>query len=118
MVKCLITRPNHDKVTSYLFHWSKKILDFPYKREVKFFDLQGSKVNKKNVESYLKRQIPELILFNGHGSDTCIFGFKDDVIIKLGENEELLKNKISYALSCSSAKKLGKEVVKMTYSHT
>lgn len=111
MVKCLITRPNHDKVTSYLFYWSKEILDFPYKREIQFLDLKDEKVNRKNVESYLKKQNPRLVLFNGHGSDKCIFGFKDEPLVVLGENEELLQKRISYALSCSSAKELGKKAV-------
>jgi len=112
MVKFLITRPNHDIVTSYLFYWSKKILDFASKNSIDFIDLRGNKVNKENVESYLKKQNPKLVFFNGHGNDNYIAGFKDKLLIESGKNEELLKNKIIYSLSCNSAKLLGREAVK------
>ena len=108
MTKCLITRPNHDKVTSYLFQYSKEIINFKeYPEEIRFFDLQGKDANKNKVESYIKQQEPKVILFNGHGNDFIIYGFKDENLIEEGKNEELLIGKIVYALSCSSAKSLG-----------
>lgn len=112
MNKCLITRPNHDKVTSYLFNWSKEIINFQYPNEIQFLDLKESSANRQNVESYLEKQNPRLVLFNGHGSDTSIFGYKDEVLIEMDKNEELLKDKIVYSLSCSSAKELGVSAVK------
>lgn len=112
MVTCLITRPNHDKVTEYLFAWSNKIVESEELKNISFLDLQGENVNKKKVESYLTKQSPEVILFNGHGSPTEIFGFKDEVLIENNVNDSLLKNKIVYALSCSSASILGESAVK------
>lgn len=108
MNKCLITRPNHDKVTNYLFHWSKEIMTNSYDREIYFLDLKGEDANKVKVESYIKKQNPRTIFFNGHGSDKEICGFKDEILIEINKNEELLKDKIVYSLSCSSAKELGK----------
>ena len=110
MNKCLITRPNHDKVTSYLFNWSKEIIEQNF--GVQFLNLEGENANKNKVESYLKKQNPKLVLFNGHGNDNVICGFKDEIIIQLNENDNLLKGKIIYSLSCSSAKSLGKNAVK------
>jgi len=112
MAKFLITRPNHDTVTSYLFHWSKKILDFASKNSISFLDITGDNVNKKNVESYFKKQNPKLVFFNGHGDDNCIGGFKDEPLIESGKNEHLLKDRIVYSLSCNSAKVLGRESIK------
>lgn len=111
MIKCLITQPNFDKVTSYLFHSGKEILKENYSLEVQFMNLEGDKVNKINVESYLKKQDPKIVLFNGHGNDWTICGYKDEDLIMMNENEELLKGKIIYSLSCSSAARLGKNAV-------
>ncbi len=112
MAKCLITRPNHDKVTQYLFAWSSKILESEEFGEISFINLQGKDANRKKVESYLLKQSPEAVLFNGHGSSTQINGFKNEVLIESEVNESLLKDKIIYALSCNSASVLGQSAVK------
>jgi len=112
MIKCLITRPNHDKVTAYLFAWNSKILESDELKDISFLDLQGENANKKKVESYLSKQSPEVVLFNGHGSPTQVYGFKNEVIIENNINDSLLKDKIVYALSCSSASVLGVNAVK------
>ena len=51
-------------------------------------------------------------MFNGHGDSQSICGHKDEVIVSSKENPEVLKNSITYALSCSSAFRLGPEAVK------
>lgn len=51
------------------------------------------------------------MLFNGHGDKKTICGHHDEPLIKLGENENLLKSKIVYALSCDSAKELGRRCI-------
>ncbi len=107
MIKCLITQPNYDKVTSYLFHWGKEILKEVYPAQVQFMNLEGKEANKANVESYLKKQNPKIILFNGHGSDKTICGFKEESIIEMDKNDHILKGRIIYSLSCSSANQLG-----------
>jgi len=55
---------------------------------------------------------PLLIIFNGHGSDHCITGYEDKILIKAGNNESWLKLKIIYAISCRSAAKLGPKSIK------
>ena len=110
MNKCLITRPDHDKVTSYLFQWTKNILKIN-STNIQFLNLEGKEANRERVESYLKKQDPRLVLFNGHGSYNLICGFKNEILIEMGKNDELLKEKIVYALSCSSARKLGPSAV-------
>ncbi len=112
MVKCLITRPNHDKVTEYLFAWSNEILESEELKDISFLDLQGKDANKKKVESYLSKQSPKVVLFNGHGSPTQICGFKNEVLVENNINDSLLKDKIVYALSCSSASVLGQSSIK------
>lgn len=46
-------------------------------------------------------------MFNGHGSEDTVTGHNNKPIVTAGENEEMLKEKIVYALSCSSARNLG-----------
>ncbi len=108
----LITRPNHDYTTSYLFKWSETLIEFAGKKGFSCSDFKNQKANRNDVEKFLMKQTPSFIIFNGHGSDDAVCGYKDEILIKSGENENLLKEKIIYAVSCNSAKVLGKNAVK------
>ena len=108
----LITRPNYDITTSYLFEWSKKIIKTAEKKGIKCIDLKDDRTNKKEFENLIKKSDPNLVVFNGHGNDDRILGQDGKSLIKYRENHELLGSKIVYARSCKSAKKLGKECVK------
>jgi hypothetical protein len=44
---------------------------------------------------------------NGHGNKNKVTGQNHEVLLSLGDNESVLKNKIVYALSCKSGKALG-----------
>lgn len=103
----LITRPYHDNTTNYLFKWSKSILDLAKKIKTQTYDLNGEKVTKKNFESYIKKLKPSFIMINGHGNNDAVCGHKNEVLVKKGDNEDVLKNTVVYARSCSSASGLG-----------
>lgn len=103
----LITRPEHDDTTYYLSNWSKKFLNIAKQKGIKIFDLKRKRANKEEVTSFLLKKNPNFVIFNGHGNDDLIAGHKDEILIKTGKNEHLLKSKIIYAISCKSAKKLG-----------
>ena len=60
----------------------------------------------------MSKKIPDVILFNGHGSPTKIYGFNNEVLVESEVNDSLLKDKIVYAVSCSSASLLGQTAVK------
>lgn len=75
-------------------------------------DLQGQKATKKYLVSYVKKNNPRLIFFNGHGSQNTITGHENEVLVEADINESLLSAKIVYARSCESAKVLGKKSVK------
>ena len=49
-----------------------------------------------------------MIVFNGHGTENSIKGYKDEVIVATELNENLLKGRIVYARSCNAASSLGK----------
>ncbi len=108
----LITRPRYEPVTHYFYHWSEEIVREAKKRIGKIFDLEKEKASKKVVESYLEKQSPEIIVFNGHGNDACIAGHNDEVLIVAGENSHLLKDKVVYMRSCDSGKTLGPQAIR------
>ena len=103
----LITRPDHDTTTRYLSAWSKKITELADKKNILVLDLKREKANKKELKSRISKMKPLLIVFNGHGSSNCVTGYENEILIKTGNNEQLLESKIVYAVSCKSAAKLG-----------
>ena len=50
------------------------------------------------------------MFINGHGNEFEIAGYGDETLVKVGENEYLLGNRIIYARSCDAARVLGEEV--------
>lgn len=107
----LITRPEHDDTTHYLSNWSKQAIGIAQSKGVKIFDLHRKRASKTDVISILSKMEPGLVIFNGHGSDNLVAGWNDEPLVLAGENEPLLREKIVYAVSCSSAKKLGPKSV-------
>jgi len=105
--KFLITRPTHDDRVSYLDFWSKDIIKFAEDKNIKYSDFRGKKANKEEVTKFLQKQNPKLVIFNGHGTDSIIFGHKNQPLIVSNENDILLKEKIVYAIACDCASKLG-----------
>jgi len=108
----LITRPNFDVTTRYLFVWAKKIIELAEKKCGKIFDLKKQRANRKEFESVMRKHEPGLVFLNGHGDERTVAGQDNEVLIRAGENEEILKAKIVYALSCRSGKILGPYSVK------
>lgn len=106
----LITRPEHDAGTTYLSKWSKKIIDLAEGRSIKVIDLHRERANRNTVIGILEKRGPKLIVLNGHGSDTSVYGHNDEVILK-EDDAKAVKDKIIYARSCRSAKSLGKNSI-------
>lgn len=108
----LITRPNHDLPTNYLFYFSEEIISQAKKNRIAVADLKKNRANKKELVRIVKKIKPEIIVFNGHGNEEIISGYNNEVLIKINRDEELLKRSIIYAVSCRSAKKLGPSCIK------
>jgi len=82
-------------------------MDSASKRGIDIIDLHREKATKSEFEGRIKKTDPSLVILNGHGDDDCVTGHDNKVLVKTGDNEALLKNRITYAISCNSAKKLG-----------
>ena len=65
----LITRPNYDSATNYLYHWSKKVITEAVKKQIPVYDLNGEKANKSNFQSFLRSKRPRFLFLNGHTVD-------------------------------------------------
>lgn len=107
----LITRPNHDLATNYLFHWSAFVIEEASKKGFRVLDLKEKRANKKDFNSYIKRHKPRLVVFNGHGSKDTIAGHNNEVLIKAARNEKILSRKVVYARSCDAARNLGPKCI-------
>jgi len=45
----LVTRPNHDETTNYLYYWSTLVIKEARKRNFSVYNLAGNKANKKSA---------------------------------------------------------------------
>lgn len=108
MACVLFSRPTHDGQMSYLYHFSKELVDFASLRNHKIINKEGVDANHKVITNIIKKQRPNFIFFNGHGSPDVICGHKNEIIISSKKNPDILSNKITYSLSCASALNLGK----------
>lgn len=109
--KLLVIRPEWDKVTYYLSDWSYEIILLAQANSFQVKDLGGEKANRTEFEKFIKKQNPDFIIINGHGSPSKIQGHKNQIILEKDKNDDILKDKVIYALSCHSAKELGPAAV-------
>ncbi len=103
----LITRPNYDQGTTYLFHWSKPVINSAITKGVRVLDLLGRKANRNLFRSYIDKNNPDFIFLNGHGSKSHVAGFENEVLVDLSNCKDLFANKIIYARCCESGAQLG-----------
>lgn len=107
----LLTRPNHDNLTNYLFFWCQPIIEIAQRKRFSIHDLSKKKANKKELEGHLRARKVGLVFFNGHGNEETIAGYADEPLIQLGNNEDILNGTIVYIRSCQVMQKLGDSVV-------
>jgi len=111
MEKYLVTRPDHDDTTHFLSNWIGKTIGLAQSKGLTVLDLNRERANKSEVESVLKKRNPKLVVFNSHGNADRVTGNNNEPLIVANRNEDLLKSKIIYAISCKSAKELGPKSV-------
>lgn len=107
----LITRPNHDLITTYLFHWSIFVINEGNRKGLKVFDLARDKANYKTFKSYIDKHKPILVFFNGHGNKDVITGYDNEPLVEVNNSEKLLAGKIVYGRSCDAARYLGEKCI-------
>ncbi|HLC20071.1 MAG TPA: hypothetical protein VJK72_04065 [Candidatus Nanoarchaeia archaeon] len=107
----LITRPYHDRPTSYLHSFSRAIVTIARAElNLRVSELEGIKAQRKNLEVALSTKDPTFVFLNGHGDEESVWGNKDKVLLDR-KNIHLTANMIVYALACKSLVSLGKESI-------
>lgn len=106
----LITRVNYDKATHYIYAWCDELIQLAQKTW-SVYELSKHKANRENVESYLKKQKPSLVIFNGHGDADTVLGHDDEDLISLkNQNEHLLAQKNVFIRACTAGRSLGQSI--------
>ncbi len=108
----LITRPKYDDGTEYLCYYSLLIIKEAKKLGIDITDFEGEKANSENVEKFVRKKDPKLVLINGHGSSSSLEGHNGEIIFSIDKNIHLLKDKIVYARACHAGVNFGKVMVK------
>lgn len=108
----LITRPDYDDATSYLYAWSERIIEAAQKHGARIIDLKRERANRKNFEGIVASKKPGCMLFNGHGTADEIRGHMHETLVKYGENHAVLAGAVVYSRTCDSAAVLGNKSVR------
>jgi hypothetical protein len=103
----LITLPESDDVTTYLSAFSKEIIYAAKENQIEIKTLEKEEATKENFTKIINKLDYKMVIFNGHGSPDKICGHKNKEIISLGVNEQLIRNRITYARSCWALSELG-----------
>ena len=108
----IITLPRFDQVTEYFYDFSEEIVRSAERKGFKIKKLVAEKANKKEFKKVISKLDYPLVVLNGHGNERSIAGHENKIILKSGENDSLIKDKITYTRACSAADILGKNCVK------
>ncbi len=104
----LITNPAHDPLTCYLSAWSEELIEkFKGDENLRILELKERDVSRARVTDVIRKERPQLIIFNGHGDEKSIKGYELEILVQIDDNEEILKNKIVHVMSCRTGKELG-----------
>ncbi|MEW5897319.1 MAG: hypothetical protein AB1668_06500 [Nanoarchaeota archaeon] len=111
-MKTIITIPNYDDATSYLYCYAEELVKFAEERNITLSQLKRPRLRRTILEESITKQKPQLLLFNAHGDEHTIYGDKiegeEEYLIREGKNHQLLTGKLTYARACSAAASLGK----------
>lgn len=109
----IITLPRYDDITEYLSQFSRQIGKAANDKGIDLKKLRDKEATQKEFDKIIKKLDYKMVVFNGHGSSKTIKGYKG-IIVGLGINDNLLRERIVYARSCHAAAALGRECTKNT----
>lgn len=108
----LITRPRHDIPTHYLFSWAAELISEAKSKKMQVVDLLKEKARKKTFQSYLRKDMFDLVIINGHGDATSVGGHDNEVLVSASDGADLFKDKIVFIRACDAGAVLGPEIIR------
>lgn len=108
----LITRPKHDPATHYLFYWAGELVDAAKRKGVDVVDLFREKAKKKAFQSYLRKNVCDLVIVNGHGNASSVGGHDNEILVSVGDVDDLFKDKVVFIRACDAGAVLGPEIMR------
>jgi hypothetical protein len=107
----LVTRPQYDDGTYYLYHYAGEVIDYAEKKDINVLDLARPRLTRKFFTDLISNKNPSVVFFNAHGGPNCIYGDKinnvEEILVGENTNHKLLNNRIVYARSCYTGTSLG-----------
>lgn len=106
--KILICRANYDPTTRYVYCWANKIKEEAKLLGMEVIDLKNEHFDGNKLKNMIEEHDPYLVFLSGHGTLYSIQGLnRCDVVVRC-MNDHLFKDRIVYALSCSTSSILGR----------
>jgi len=105
-VKVLAVVPRFDEVTQYTSIWYER-LKRVIKDKVELSELSEESATREAFEDVLEEVEPEAIVFEDHGSESCLYAQGGrDCVLDL-KNVGKVAGKVIYTVACLSARRLG-----------
>ncbi len=108
----LVTTPKSDSTTRYISAWAVKTIEELKSKNLQFIVLAKERAISSVLDSMIQKHCPSLIFLNGHGGPDVVTGHNNQILVVAGKNEGVLKDMVTYALSCSSGQMLGPAAIK------
>jgi hypothetical protein len=108
----LVSNAHHDVQTQYLTSWFEKVVEVAKRQaDIEIVEIKKTEASKKNLVATIEREKPQLVVFNGHGTEETVCGFEGQVLVGCNDNESLLSGKIVHSMACRCASMLGPRCV-------
>lgn len=107
----VLTRPAFDFATSFAYPFLRGFAECARRRGFTVKDLKMEKTVRSEVERALSEIDPVFFIGCGHGNETIFTGHWYNKIFESCVNDDKLKGRVVYLLSCLTAVTLGKTIV-------
>ncbi len=107
----IVIRTNHDGGTHYLYNACEPIICEAKNNGFDVVVIEGDEINLKNLKKRIAKNDNDLIMYNGHGSDSAISDNNNNHFITL-QHSYIFKDSVTYTRACDCINRLGKDAVK------
>ena len=109
----VIARANWDDgVTNFASPWFDRVIERANELRFNTTDLHGDDDTKVNFDSAIQYDDPTFVTGMGHGLIDRFAGQYNELLLVSGENDDLMKDRVVYLLSCLTGAKLGVTIIK------